>query len=214
MPGPVSEDFLGLALPAAVKRVLERVPTRQPKTASEILSVLERHNAAPTSEDPVKSVQTALNRRRKAEGDVVHVIHGRWGLKEWYTGEEIAQFQGQQDGANARDKQLHSERMKIGIQRVRATGAHYGAAPKITPLQWERALELVRSGVTKMSEIHREVIKLTPKGEKPMVPMTISRQKDKLLALEAYPERWQAYFDADPPAAPASDDEGSLRVVK
>lgn len=211
----VSEQFEGLTLPAAVKRVLEIVPLKQAKTASEILAVLERHNASPVSKDHLHSVQTALVRRQRSDGDILHTAGGRWGLRSWYTDQEIAEFEAEQDGANARDRQLHVERMKAGIERVKATGAHYGAKPRITPTQWERAIELVKAGETNIAELHREMIKLTPANERPMVAQTVRRVKDDLLAMRPYPKRWENYFRAHPPAPPECDDNASnIRAVK
>ncbi len=192
----VSVEFRGMALPAAAQHALTLVPQGECKTASEILAILERHSIAPQTSQPVKRVQTALNRRREMHGDVVHTGDGRWGLVEWYGPAELRQFENLPDSGRARDTALHAERMKEGIRRAQANGAHYGKPPKITPEQWNRGLEIVAAGVTSFGAIYKALTKLTPEGETDMHRNTLKRHIDRILDGEPYPPSWQAYFES------------------
>lgn len=205
--------FARMSQPQAVYEVIRRAG--EALVAKTILEVLRAAGSAPSGSDPVKKIQVALNRRVKSHGDVIHVGWGEWGLKEWYSDEEIEKSQALIDGANARDKREHRRRMKEGIRKLQQRGAHYGKPPKITPEQWALALNLISEGETMISAIYREIVKLTPPGEKPMVSETLRKNKKALFDNEPYPARWQAYFDNRKPSALSHEDEKrSIRVVK
>lgn len=203
--------FKDLTMPQAVFEALKRA--EKALVAKDILGMLNADNAAPTGDGPVKKVQVALKRRAEKQSDIVHIGWGEWGLRKWYTLDQLEKFAALIDGAHARDKRTHRKRMKEGIRKAQERGAHYGGPPKITPEQWTRALELAAEGATTMTAIHREIIKLTPKGEKPMVFETIRKYRDKLFAGGKYPERWQAYFDHINRDRNPGGDQPKMRVV-
>lgn len=205
--------FHGLARPAAVHKALELSLDKKPLTARQIADVLAAHGVSLKTHNPVHSVQTALNRRRDSHGDVVHVGRGMWGLVSWYTEAELRSFAESASKVGARDTKFHAEKMREGIKKAQAQGVHYGPPPKIRPEQWERALELVRDGERKISKIYREIIKLTPPGEKPMVFETLRARKDELFRQKPYPEAWRNYF-ANRPNSKDADATPSIRVVK
>lgn len=204
-----SDRFEGMTQPQMAFDVLEK--SGAPMLPREILDIWVKHGVEPYGADRVKKVQSALKRRQKSPGDVLHVGSGKWALRAWYSAAEIERFISLEDGAGARDKAEHQKRMVEGIKKAKARGAHYGGAPKILPEQWELAKKLIADGETKWSVIHRAVCDLTPVGEKPMVYQTIVKWREDLKAQKPYPERWQNYWDAH-----RKDDNTSqkIRVVK
>lgn len=190
--------FARMTQPQAVYEVLKR--EGRALVARKIRDVLALDNAAPSGDvlSSTRKVQVALTRRLKTHGDVVHIGWGEWGLKEWYTDDELEKFKALVNGAGARDKREHSRRTSEGIQKAVARGAYYGTRPRITPDQWNYASKLISEGESKFMNIYREVIKLTPNGEKPMAIQTLRSQMDKIQNGEPYPSRWQLYYDNHP----------------
>lgn len=215
---PTSDEFNGMALPAMVHHVLELQPNRLPATATKILEVLEAHGVAPSTKAPLHSVQTALNRRKDTLGDVIHTGFGEWGLLDWYTESEIKKLAKVPDGANARDKAMHADKMKKGIAKVRARGAHYGKPPKITEEMWKLATKLINEDGYGITRVHQEVIKLTPEGIDPIGLAALSNRKKQFVAREPYPESWRNYFQHQKKVKEIKDsldgNVSDLRVIK
>jgi hypothetical protein len=77
------DAFFGLNLADAAIKYLQNVKKQQ--TTREIADALEAANYHHTSQNFVNTVNTALYRREKEDGDVVKI--GRnWALAEWYPG--------------------------------------------------------------------------------------------------------------------------------
>ena len=84
VPSRLSPDaFFGLGIAEAAIRFLQIVKRQQ--TTREIADGLEKANYHHTSKNFINTVNTALYRREKDEGDVVK-IGRRWALAEWYPG--------------------------------------------------------------------------------------------------------------------------------
>jgi hypothetical protein len=164
-------------------------------TVDQILYVMQCHGVIPESQSPRGTVQTALNRRKKEQGDVVHTGLGEWGLKEWYSESDLKKFALAQNGANARDAALHSEAMKKGIAATQARGAFYGQPPKISEEMWEVARRMLVDEGRSASEAYDVIVKMTPDGIKPIGKGAFMNRKKQIVAGEPYPAKWRAYFD-------------------
>jgi hypothetical protein len=82
-PSLTPDAFFGLNLAEAAIKVLQTVKKQQ--TTRELVDALETANYHHTSQNFVNTVNTALYRRERDEGDVVRI--GRnWALAEWYPG--------------------------------------------------------------------------------------------------------------------------------
>lgn len=77
------DAFFGLSLAEAAIKILQTVKKQQ--TTREITDALEAASYHHTSQNFINTVNTALYRRERDEGDVVRI--GRnWALSEWYPG--------------------------------------------------------------------------------------------------------------------------------
>ena len=61
---------------------------------------------------PSSAVDHALSKRAKKYGDVLRVGGGKWGLKAWYTENELDDISKSMGGMGGRDKAQHGERTK------------------------------------------------------------------------------------------------------
>lgn len=77
------DAFFGLGLADAAIKYLRLVKRQQ--TTREITDALEKANYHHTSQNFINTVNTALYRREKDEGDVVKISR-HWALAEWYPG--------------------------------------------------------------------------------------------------------------------------------
>jgi hypothetical protein len=213
----VSPEFVGLAYPAMVHRVLTLQPERSPLTVDGILEVMALHGVVPESKDARHTVQTALNRRKTKNGDIIHTGLGEWGLKDWYTPSDLEKFAMAQNGANARDASRHKQAMKRGIAAVKARGAHYGKPPKITEEMWNLTIRLYVDEGRSWDYIHEKVCELFEDGEEPISKPSLYNRRKQFSDREPYPARWKAYFDSRAKAERAKKEvEGrpSLRAVE
>lgn len=77
------DAFFGLSLAEAAIKILQT--TKRQHTTREITDALEAANYHHTSQNFINTVNTALYRRERDDGDVVRI--GRsWALSEWYPG--------------------------------------------------------------------------------------------------------------------------------
>ena len=76
--------FLGMSIVDATKKLLAL--RKRAMGNADILTDLRAGGLVLTSNDPLNVVSSVLMRRFKAEGDIVRVDRGVWGLKEWYPG--------------------------------------------------------------------------------------------------------------------------------
>lgn len=126
---------------------------------------------------------------------MIHTGFGEWGLAEWYSATELKKLEKIPDGANARDKSMHASKMKTGIAAVKARGAHYGRAPKITEEMWDLAVRLCADEGKPIAEVYPEILKLIPEGQDPIAKTAFSNRKKQFMAREKYPDSWRAYFE-------------------
>jgi hypothetical protein len=192
----VSPEFVGLAYPAVVHKVLTLQPNRHPLTVDQIVEVMAMHGVVPDSQDPRNTVKTALNRRKATNGDVIHTGLGEWGLCSWYTDSDLKKIEMAQNGANARDAALHSAKMKKGIAATKARGAHYGRAPRLTEDMWNLAVRLIADEGKSMAVVHSEVSKLLREGEEPISKGTLWLRREELLGRKPYPPKWRKFFES------------------
>jgi len=211
-PKPRSTEFDGMALPSASHHALTLQKRRDCLTARKIFEILKSHDAEPQTSSPIQRIQIALQRRAETDKDIIHTGDGEWGLCEWYSEKELRQFEALLENERAVDKKHHADRMRKGIKRTQDRGAHYGAAPKVTPEQWQRAVDMLNSGETLMTKIHAELVKMMPEGDKPMHIETLRRQIRLIKAGKGYPPRWKAYFDNH--RSKQEPDTPSLRLVE
>lgn len=208
-PIEASSVYDGMTQPEMTHEAIKR--HGRPMLARKIYEIWKAHGVEPVGTDGVHKVQTAIKRREAQVGDVVHVGDGKWGLCSWYDAKEIVRFR-REGSFHARDTAEHRKRMVAGIQKAKDRGAHYGSPPKITPEQWDLARKLFQEGEASVRAVHKELIKLTPDGVKPMVPQTLYKWRDDFKAGKPYPERWARYL-----ASKESDDtdpEPNVRLVK
>lgn len=74
--------FLGLTVVDATTKLLKAL--RQQQRTEDIVSALKQGGIAFTSENPINTVGSILNRNWSAGGDIVRVARGVWGLAEWH----------------------------------------------------------------------------------------------------------------------------------
>lgn len=175
----VSEEYKGMTLPSMVHQAIALQPRRSRITAMQILEVMKEHGVEPTSQDPLNSVQTALNRRKTKNGEILHTGLGEWGLCEWYTESEIEKLKLVQDGANGRDKGRHIEAMKEGIAAAKARGAPYGKSPKITEQVWNLAVKLCTDEGRSIDYVHEKICELYGDGEDPITRNSLYNPRKK-----------------------------------
>jgi hypothetical protein len=146
-PGPVSPNttgtapimtteigkgrFWGLAKPDALVKLLD--DTGAPLSPREMSAILAAEGFPSTHEDPVKSVGWALKKRAEKVGDVLLIGMGKWGLRKWYSEDELELFRRGIGGMGGRDRAAHSARTKAGMAALRANGVPLGRTEKMTP---------------------------------------------------------------------------------
>ena len=129
--GPRKGRFWGLAKPDALVKLLDDV--EEPLTPRELSAALDVAGFPSTHEDPVKSVTWALKKRSEKVGDVLLIGRGKWGLRKWYTEDELELFRRGKGGMGGRDRASHSARTKAGMAALRANGVTLGRTEKMTP---------------------------------------------------------------------------------
>lgn len=192
----VSPEFQGLSYPSVVHKILSLQSERTALTVSGIAEAMALHGVVPVAKDPRSTVQTALNRRRRTHGDIVHIGLGEWGLKEWYTKSDLKRFDMAQTGANSRDTAEHRKAMIKGIKESQARGAYYGKPPKITEEMWNLIIRLYVDEGQPMAHVHRKVSELFPEGETPITQTALYNRRKQFMAREPYPKSWRAYFQS------------------
>jgi Helix-turn-helix domain of resolvase len=187
-PMPEGNPFYGLGLREACPRQLEMI--RKPQLPREIWEVLQSVGYQTAHGDPAGAVHSALRRRAKTHGDVLLVGEGKWGLKSWYTEDDLEEIKKSVGGMGGRDSAAHSERTKVGMIVARPT--------KLPP---EKIVELERmiSEGKKVSEIARHFN---------IEPQTIyyRYRREQLAALRAK--------KIEEPESDGSGPPSQLRVVK
>jgi hypothetical protein len=123
--------FYGLAKPDALVKHLDDVEV--PLTPRELSAALDAAGFPSTHEDPIKSVTWALKKRSEKVGDVLLIGRGKWGLRKWYTEDELELFRRGKGGMGGRDRASHSARTKAGMAALRANGVPLGRTEKMTP---------------------------------------------------------------------------------
>ena len=87
-PPPAAEigrhAFFGMSIPDAAKKFLAM--SREPKSTNEISIALERGGLTHSAGNFANSVGSILHRLDSANGEIVRVSRGTWGLLEWYPG--------------------------------------------------------------------------------------------------------------------------------
>ncbi|SOC31086.1 hypothetical protein [Thalassospira xiamenensis] len=179
----------------------------RPLSAPEILDVWSKHDCAPDSVNPLTQVQTALRQRAKKHDDVMKVSDDKWGLRAWYPGEEKKEPQ----KAVKTQQQVHVSRTVEGIKQAKQKGRHHGAPPRLRPEHWELATQLIKEGAS-LREIHRQIVQMTPAGEKPASYQSVHHYKDRFLNADPYPENWKVFFES--PQQSDADSEPRIRVIK
>lgn len=98
--------------------------------------------------DRENAVETALRRRSNSEGDVVRVAAGTWGMKEWYSEEELRQFANSLGGVPGRDAQAHLEKTRQAVQAHKARGVRFGTRPMLDDEGMAKVREKIASGTS------------------------------------------------------------------
>jgi hypothetical protein len=124
--------FWGIAKPDALVKLLD--DTGAPLSPREMSAILEAEGFPTTHEDPVKSAGWALKKRSEKVGDVLLIGRGKWGLRKWYSEDELELFRRGIGGMGGRDRADHSSKTKAGMAALRANGVVLGRrADKMTP---------------------------------------------------------------------------------
>jgi hypothetical protein len=123
--------FWGLAKPDALVKLLD--DTGAPLTPREMSAILDAEGFPSTHEDPVKSVGWALKKRSAKVGDVLLIGRGKWGLRSWYSEDELELFRRGAGGMGGRDRADHSAKTRAGMAALRANGVPLGRSAKMTP---------------------------------------------------------------------------------
>ena len=123
-------DSYGMALPEAAAEQLSI--SGKPQTAREIWAAISAHGVVSGSKDPAHGIQWALRRRAEKVGDVVLVGYGKWGLREWFTDEKLKEIEGSIGGMAGRDRDVHIQKTKQGIDNLKARGVKWGRPLGVT----------------------------------------------------------------------------------
>jgi hypothetical protein len=151
---PRQRRFYGLSrIDASVKCIRERKTADTPRdtwpmTTREMWTELEADGFPKTASDPAKNIGWDLKQRASKLGDVLLVGGGRWGMRDWYTDEEVEQLKREQGGMAGRDSSVHREKTREGMAAIQAQGVRIGAAKKMTPEVQDRARLLIAQGCT------------------------------------------------------------------
>jgi hypothetical protein len=129
--GPRKGRFWGLAKPDALVKLLD--DTGAPLSPREMSAILEAEGFPSTHEDPVKSAGWALKKRAEKVGDVLLIGRGKWGLRSWYSEDELELFRRGIGGMGGRDRADHSAKTRAGMAALRANGVLLGRRPGMTP---------------------------------------------------------------------------------
>jgi hypothetical protein len=127
----MSGRFFGLSKPDACVKLLKE--TDHPLTPLEMGETLVAEGFPITHEDRAKGIRWALKKRAEKVGDVVLVGLGQWGLREWYTDDELELLKRGRGGMGGRDRKTHSARTKAGMAALRENGVTLGRTEKMTP---------------------------------------------------------------------------------
>lgn len=141
---PEQNPFYGLGLKDACFKQLAM--TRTPQTVKEVWEGLAAAGFQSAHNDPPHAVLNALSRRASKHRDVLLVGEGKWGLKTWYTDDQLEEIKKSVGGMGGRDKAAHGERTKAGMLLAKKRGARIGAAARMTPERWIEVETMIRGG--------------------------------------------------------------------
>ncbi len=125
---PKPRPYANLSVSEATVAYLSTLPEKETKSAAEIVKILTENGYEFDTGKPEAALATALRRRERNFGDVVHVDRGQWGLRAWYTQREVTVFR-------------QAERTKAGMDAARARGVRFGKPFKLNA---EQAAEFKR----------------------------------------------------------------------
>lgn len=123
-PMPADSPYYGKAFPEAAMQRLSLAA--KPESAREIWAALSAASFPSDSKDPVHAVHWALRRRAEKHGDVLLVGVGKWGLRDWYSDEQIEEITRNLGGMGGRDREAHVEKTRQGIANLKARGVRWG----------------------------------------------------------------------------------------
>lgn len=133
-PNPASNvvelvPFYGQGLPEAATACVKNAGVPMGNVA--ITESLTKAGYPFHQKDRENAVETALRRRSNSERDVVRVAAGTWGMKEWYSEEELRQLTNSLGGVPGRDAQAHLEKTRQAVQAHKARGVRFGTRPML-----------------------------------------------------------------------------------
>jgi hypothetical protein len=123
---PTNSPFYGLGLRDAAFKLLFVSHPKHTQTSREIWEALASAGFTSAHSEPSSAVDHALSKRAKKYGDVLRAGGGKWGLKAWYTENELDDISKSMGPMGGRDKAQHGERTKKGMLVARSRGVRLG----------------------------------------------------------------------------------------
>jgi hypothetical protein len=148
--------YYGLGLREAGPKRLSMLPPKTAQSARQIWEALAAEGYQSAHRDPVHAMNDALRRRAKTHADVLLVGEGKWGLKSWYSEDDLEEIKKSMGGMGGRDKASHSEATTRGMLVAMARGAKPGQPRKVTAENVGRIEEMIRSGMP-ISEVASQI---------------------------------------------------------
>lgn len=173
-----SNPFYGLNLPQAAAKQLATFTS--PQLPQDIWAAMEGQYPS-SSKDPVHGLRWALQRRASTDKDVMLVGEGKWAMTAWYTEEERKRIVASLGGMAGRDRANHIEKTKAAIQRMKASGIHFGRKPKMTPEKIAKLRQLIELGMSVKDACKEMDISLSTfaKYRKDMPDLKITKKRRK-----------------------------------
>lgn len=141
--------FYGMDLSLAATKQIET--KNRPLTARQIWNSLSEAGFPTKAREPVITVSWALKRRETTHGDVTFTTAKTWGLRKWYTPEEIEAFERARGGMGGRPREEHGKKTSDGIKNVLAEGKLWGRRSTTKPEDMERAYRAIQRGSSKLA---------------------------------------------------------------
>jgi len=145
--GPMPSNggvFYGMGMGDASVKQLDI--SGRPMSPREIAAAFSQAGFEIASEDPPSKISSALaDRAKSTSSDVVRVERGKWGLRRWYTADQLAMIEASLGGTPTRDADLHLAKSMQGMEAARARGVRLGRASIWTSAKLAEAVRIAQA---------------------------------------------------------------------
>lgn len=142
----VKPEFEGKGLPELAVEVLTK--SGEAMTNTQIASILEKDGFPFIAEDHAVAVQGALRRRHISVEDVIRVPPRSWGLKQWYSEQELGEFARIAERPKSKATQKVTMQTRAGVRSALERGVRFGRPPQFADEDVTLAMQMFTDGAS------------------------------------------------------------------